>query len=741
MRSSSISLRPLRRALAPSVSTQLLPPLVTGPRLYSTHPPNAKLNIPVDYATTSLLAHSSQTALGTADLPAEVRDGTTKKMNLFQAINDALSIALAEDDSVMVFGEDVAFGGVFRCTMKLAETYGADRIFNTPLTEQGIMGFAIGAAAEGMRPVAEIQFADYVYPAFDQLVNEAAKYRYRDGACGRSVGGLTVRMPCGGVGHGALYHSQSPESLFTHIPGLRVIMPRSPLQAKGLLLAAIRSNDPCIFMEPKILYRAAVEQVPAGAYTLPLSKAEVLKEGKDVTIISYGQPLYTCMSAIQKAEEELGISVELIDLRTLYPWDKETVFQSVRKTGHCIVVHEAMVNAGIGAEVAATIQEDPDTFLRLEAPVARVAGWSIHTPLLYEKFNIPDVANANGSEFIDKFASWCFVMRNQSAPPHVPPPTAPHYVSTFERGRQLPICFVQPQSSPTQRQTDCATRTFDPFAAPDHNLTMSQVETVSSFVEGAPPGELADVIADIKSLTVSDPEIVSSLEPAFEKYNEEQFVTVKLPGGSQQVIVSAHSSLGDGQYFDVESSTSFSFDHTTQKASNVQSYVLESANSDLIKSTLKSLGPYVQEHFPNAAYGVYPTENDSKVAVIIVSNKYSPNNFWNGRWRSVYIFDPSSEALEGSVKVDVHYYEDGNVRLLTSRPSQASVSSGTGAGIVKEIAASEKKYQEELNRGFTSLSEGAFKGLRRQLPVTRQKIEWDKITSYRLGQDIGGGRK
>ncbi|KAK1689065.1 transketolase [Colletotrichum godetiae] len=392
MRSSSISLRPLRRALAPSVSTQLLSPLVATPRLYSTHPPNAKLNIPVDYATTSLLAHSSQTALGTAELPAEVRDGTTKKMNLFQAINDALSIALAEDDSVMVFGEDVAFGGVFRCTMKLAETYGADRIFNTPLTEQGIMGFAIGAAAEGMRPVAEIQFADYIYPAFDQLVNEAAKYRYRDGACGRSVGGLTVRMPCGGVGHGALYHSQSPESLFTHIPGLRVIMPRSPLQAKGLLLAAIRSNDPCIFMEPKILYRAAVEQVPTGSYTLPLSKAEVLKEGKDVTIISYGQPLYTCMSAIQKAEEELGISVELIDLRTLYPWDKETVFQSVRKTGHCIVVHEAMVNAGIGAEVAATIQEDPDTFLRLEAPVARVAGWSIHTPLLYEKFNIPDVA-------------------------------------------------------------------------------------------------------------------------------------------------------------------------------------------------------------------------------------------------------------------------------------------------------------------------------------------------------------
>lgn len=314
-------------------------------------------------------------------------------MNLFQAINDALSTALAEDENVIIFGEDVAFGGVFRCTMKLAEQYGGERVFNTPLTEQGIMGFAIGAAAEGLRPVAEIQFADYVYPAFDQLVNEAAKYRYRDGACGRSVGGLTVRMPCGGVGHGALYHSQSPESLFTHIPGLRVVMPRSPLQAKGLLLAAIRSNDPVIFMEPKILYRAAVEQVPTAAYTLPLSKADIVKEGKDITIISYGQPLYTCNAALQKAEEDLGISVELIDLRTIYPWDKETIFKSVRKTGRVMVVHEAMVNAGVGAEVAAAIQEDPETFVRLEAPVQRVAGWSIHTPLLYEKFNVPDVAS------------------------------------------------------------------------------------------------------------------------------------------------------------------------------------------------------------------------------------------------------------------------------------------------------------------------------------------------------------
>ncbi|KAF5012552.1 hypothetical protein FDECE_1376 [Fusarium decemcellulare] len=383
----------LKRALAPAAigtSTVRIPPSVR--RCYSTHPPNARLNLPIDYATTPLLAHSSQAALSSKELPEDVRNGPTKKMNLFQAINDAMGIALAEDDSVVVFGEDVAFGGVFRCTMKLADTHGADRVFNTPLTEQGIMGFGIGLAAEGMRPIAEIQFADYVYPAFDQLVNEAAKFRYRDGSCGRSVGGLTVRMPCGGVGHGGLYHSQSPESLFTHIPGLRVIMPRSPAQAKGLLLAAIRSNDPCVFMEPKILYRAAVEQVPTGAYELPLSKAEVLKEGKDVTIISYGQPLYLCQSAIKQAEKDLGISVELIDLRTVYPWDKQTVFESVRKTGRVMVVHEAMVNAGIGAEVAAAIQEDPDTFLRLEAPVARVAGWSIHNPLIFEKFHLPDVA-------------------------------------------------------------------------------------------------------------------------------------------------------------------------------------------------------------------------------------------------------------------------------------------------------------------------------------------------------------
>ncbi|KUJ23007.1 subunits of heterodimeric actin filament capping protein Capz [Mollisia scopiformis] len=267
----------------------------------------------------------------------------------------------------------------------------------------------------------------------------------------------------------------------------------------------------------------------------------------------------------------------------------------------------------------------------------------------------------------------------------------------------------------------------------------SQLATVSSFVEGAPPGELADVIADIKALTIDTPNLVTQLGPAFEKYNEEQFATVKLPGSSQPVIVSSHNSLGGGRYYDVESSTSFAFDHSTQKTSSAQSHVLESSNSDLVKSVLKTLGSHVKEHFPNASYGVYPIENDSKIAIVVVANKYSPNNFWNGRWRSLYTFSPSASSLTGSIKVDVHYYEDGNVRLLTTKPVSASISPASATSIVREITVAEKKYQEELNKGFNNLSEGAFKGLRRQLPITRQKIEWDKIAGYRLGQDIGGG--
>ncbi|KAI4169749.1 MAG: hypothetical protein LQ343_005490 [Gyalolechia ehrenbergii] len=355
-------------------------------RAYSSHPPNARLNVPIDYSTHPLLHHSSSSLQRHSHFP---KGSSSSRLNYFQAINSALTHALRTDDRVLLFGEDVAFGGVFRCSMNLATEFGSERVFNTPLSEQGIVGFAIGCAAQGMKPIAEIQFADYVYPAFDQLVNEAAKWRYREGGTGGNVGGLVVRMPCGGVGHGALYHSQSPESLFTHIPGLCVVMPRSPAQAKGMLLAAIASNDPVIFMEPKVLYRAAVEQVPSEAYELPLSQAEVVKEGKDVTVISYGHPLYTCSSAIAAAEKDFDVSVELIDLRSLYPWDRETVLSSARKTGRAVVVHESMLNAGVGAEVAATIQEG--AFLTLEAPVQRVAGWATHMGLVYERFNLPDV--------------------------------------------------------------------------------------------------------------------------------------------------------------------------------------------------------------------------------------------------------------------------------------------------------------------------------------------------------------
>lgn len=226
---------------------------------------------------------------------------------------------------IVVFGEDVAFGGVFRCTMGLVEKFGTKRVFNTPLTEQGIAGFGIGVASVGSTAIAEIQFADYVFPAFDQIVNEAAKYRYRSGNQ-FDVGSLTFRMPCMAVGHGGHYHSQSPEAYFAHTPGLKVVVPRSPIQTKGLLLAAIRDKNPVIVMEPKILYRSAVEQVPVSDYTLPLGKAEVLKEGKDVTVVGYGSQIYVLENAIALAEKQHpGLSVELIDLRTILPWDVDTV--------------------------------------------------------------------------------------------------------------------------------------------------------------------------------------------------------------------------------------------------------------------------------------------------------------------------------------------------------------------------------------------------------------------------------
>ncbi|KAL1917569.1 uncharacterized protein VTP21DRAFT_3962 [Calcarisporiella thermophila] len=318
-----------------------------------------------------------------------VANGETKKMNMCQAINDAMSITLATDESSVIFGEDVAFGGVFRCTLALAEMYGRDRVFNTPLTEQGIAGFGIGMAAMGHTAIAEIQFADYIFPAFDQLVNEAAKYRYRSGGL-FNVGGLTVRAPSMAVGHGALYHSQSPESYFAHTPGLKIVIPRSPIQAKGLLLASIRDRNPVIFFEPKILYRAAVEQVPVGDYELPLGKAEVLKQGKDITVVGWGSQIYILENAIQLAEKRIpGLSCELIDLRSILPWDVETVAKSVNKTGRLLIAHEAPKTGGFAAEIAAAITER--CFLRLESPIQRVCGWDTPFSLAFEKFYVPDM--------------------------------------------------------------------------------------------------------------------------------------------------------------------------------------------------------------------------------------------------------------------------------------------------------------------------------------------------------------
>jgi len=253
------------------------------------------------------------------------------------------------------------------------------------------MGFAIGLAGAGYLSLPEIQFADYMFPAYDQLHSEASTWRYRSGGaewCNQ--GQLVVRMPCGAVGHGAMWHSQSPEGVFANLQGVRCVMPRSPAQAKGLLIAAAGSGDPTVFMEPKVLYRAISEEVPVEGYEVPLDKAEVVKQGSDVTVLGYGAMMYTIEQAAKRAEEKLGVSVEVVDLRTIRPWDKETVVKSVEKTGRLVVVHEASRTGGVGEGIAAEVLER--CFLRLEAPVQRVTGWDTHMPLLYEKFMVPDVA-------------------------------------------------------------------------------------------------------------------------------------------------------------------------------------------------------------------------------------------------------------------------------------------------------------------------------------------------------------
>jgi len=309
------------------------------------------------------------------------------KMNMLQAINNALDLAMAKDSTVVCFGEDVGhFGGVFRATSKLQEKYGKDRCFNTPLTEQGIAGFANGMAAQGMKPVAEIQFADYIFPAFDQIVNETAKFRYRSGN-EFNVGGLVFRTPYGGGIAGGHYHSQSPEAYFAHTPGLKVIVPRDPYQAKGLLLASIASEDPVIFFEPKKLYRASTGEVPEEYYEIPLGVAEVMQEGKDVTVLAWGAQIEICQKAIEMAAAK-GISCELIDLRSILPWDVETVAKSVMKTGRLVINHEAPLTGGFAGEIAATIQQR--CFLHLESPIARVCGLDTPYPLALEREYVAD---------------------------------------------------------------------------------------------------------------------------------------------------------------------------------------------------------------------------------------------------------------------------------------------------------------------------------------------------------------
>ncbi|MBA6223508.1 alpha-ketoacid dehydrogenase subunit beta [Colwellia sp. MB02u-18] len=304
------------------------------------------------------------------------------QINLLQAINDALNIVMAENDRAVCFGEDVGhFGGVFRATSGLQEKYGKSRCFNTPLVEQGVIGFANGLAAQGSTAIAEIQFADYIFPAFDQIVNESAKFRYRSGN-EFDVGKLTIRTPYGGGIAGGLYHSQSPEAYFAHTPGLKVVVPRNPYQAKGLLLASIRDDNPVIFFEPKRLYRASVGEVPEEDYELPLGKAEVVQKGSDITLLAWGAQVEIVEKAAALAASD-GISCEIIDLRTILPWDIETVANSVTKTGRFVVSQEAPLTAGFASEIAATIQQE--CFLHLEAPIARVCGMDTPYPLALEK--------------------------------------------------------------------------------------------------------------------------------------------------------------------------------------------------------------------------------------------------------------------------------------------------------------------------------------------------------------------
>jgi 2-oxoisovalerate dehydrogenase E1 component beta subunit len=311
------------------------------------------------------------------------------RRTMIEAIRDAMDVTMARDAKVVVFGEDVGYyGGVFRCTEGLQRKYGPSRCFDTPISESGIIGVAVGMAAYGLRPVPEIQFADYMYPAYDQIVSEAARLRHR--SAGEFTAPLVMRMPCGGGIFGGQTHSQSPEALFTHVCGLKTVIPSDPHDAKGLLIAAIEDDDPVIFLEPKRLYNGPFDghyerpvvpwsrhprgETPDGHYTVPLGEAAVRREGAEVTVIAYG----TMVHVAEAAAAETGIDAEIIDLRTLVPLDIEAIERSVRKTGRCVVLHEATRTSGFGAELSAQVQER--CFFHLEAPIVRVTGWDTPYP-------------------------------------------------------------------------------------------------------------------------------------------------------------------------------------------------------------------------------------------------------------------------------------------------------------------------------------------------------------------------
>ena len=328
------------------------------------------------------------------------------RMNMIQAINSAMDICLANDQKVVVFGQDVGyFGGVFRATDRLQERHGETRVFDAPIAEGGIIATAVGMGAYGMRPVVEIQFADYIYPGTDQLISEAARLRYR--TAGEWWSPITVRTPYGGGIYGGQTHSQSPEGIFTHVAGLKTVIPSNPYDAKGLLIAAIEDDDPVLFFEPKRLYNGPFDghhdrpvtawskhpagEVPEGHYQVPLGKAAVVRPGSAVTVLVYGTMVHVALAAA----EETGIDAEVIDLRTLVPLDLETIVASVDKTGCCVIVHEATLTCGFGAELAALVQQH--CFYSLEAPIERVAGWDTPYPHAFEWDYFPGPARVGAA--------------------------------------------------------------------------------------------------------------------------------------------------------------------------------------------------------------------------------------------------------------------------------------------------------------------------------------------------------